>query len=118
MPDVLEVSTRPVAASPYIDPTDSPITMNGRNSANGSPFGGRRDEARDRLACGRRRGHAGGGRAVRQRELLVHDLDREEAALGLVGRVGVGKSGRHATERLVLELLQARQDVGRGGDSS
>src|ERR1700746_553362 len=52
---------------------------------------------------------------VRERELLALDLDGEVAALGLVLRVGVGKTGGHPAEGLVVELRQAGEDIGRGG---
>src|SRR3984957_10209126 len=61
-------------------------------------------------------GDAAGRRPVRQGELLALDLDGEVAALELVLRVGVGKAGGHPAEGVVLELRQAGEDVGRGGD--
>src|SRR6201999_2880865 len=60
-------------------------------------------------------GDAARGGPVRERELLALDLDGEVAAFDLVLRVGVGQSGGHPAEGLVLELSQAGEDVGRGG---
>src|ERR1700750_24260 len=60
------------------------------------------------------RGHARRGRLVRQRELLLLDLDREVAALVLVLEVRIGEARGEATEGLVVELGQSAQDVGRG----
>src|SRR5690348_16366254 len=116
MPDVLYVTTRPVAISPYTAPIASPLTRKGRISSIG---GLSADLSGHAVGLERAAGHAVAGRAGERSagERAVLQLVQPQAGHQGAGLArGVGHLLREqSAEVLVLERVQPGDDVGAGG---